>query len=198
MLAPILSFLGTRWMTIAFALAGLGFLWSNGYYYGHKSKKAEVVELKAELKRIAEEGDKWMDAYRNNLRYEQEAHAKALKEIGTKLKSEQVANDKLRKALKDATTTLVPPAADAKCVVNSGFVSLHNAAATGGAAEVAAAASRPASDVEAPSGVALSAVAEITAENYLLAREWRAQLIAWQDWYTSWQKWYADWAEKQK
>ncbi|XDY83705.1 hypothetical protein AB8E26_06555 [Stenotrophomonas rhizophila] len=70
----------------------------------------------------------------------------------------------------------VTPTADAACAIPAGFVRVHNAAAEdtplGGAAGDADA---------APSGVALSAVAEVTAANYGTCHELAAQVEGLQD-----------------
>lgn len=63
--------------------------------------------------------------------------------------------------------------ADAACTVNAGFVRLHDAAANG--ADVPAAGPTGAAD-EAPSGIALSAVAETTVGNYTDCRANAEQL----------------------
>lgn len=69
---------------------------------------------------------------------------------------------------------------DAACVVNTGFVRLHNAAADG--------ADLPASAgiIDAtPSGIALSTVAETVADNYRTCRENGEQLTRLQEWVAS-------------
>ncbi len=72
----------------------------------------------------------------------------------------------------------VPAQADADCVINRGFVRLHDAAAAGdpGLPD-------PAGDPDAaPAGVALSTVAETVADNYGTCHQVREQLIALQGW----------------
>ena len=70
----------------------------------------------------------------------------------------------------------VPAEADAACLVNRGFVRLHDAAAHGVVPE-------PAGDSDAaPAGVALSTVAGTVAENYTACRENAEQLSALQSW----------------
>jgi len=73
----------------------------------------------------------------------------------------------------------VTPVADAKCVVPTGFVLIHNAAVDGLSPPPA-----PADGTsDAPSGVALSEVAETVADNYGTCHELRQQVIGWQGWY---------------
>lgn len=71
----------------------------------------------------------------------------------------------------------VSQAADARCSVPVGFVRLHDAAVQGGELPVAAG-----STADAPSGVALSAVAGTVAGNYATDHETAERLKALQDW----------------
>lgn len=79
--------------------------------------------------------------------------------------------------IRELVPIYVTPAADARCVVPVGFVRLHDAAAQNRPP------ARPAEPVDAPSGVALSAVADTVAANYGDCTVWRLRLIGWQDWY---------------
>lgn len=74
----------------------------------------------------------------------------------------------------------ITAADDARAVINTGFVRLHDAAALG----LAPPAPDPGADA-APSGVALSAVARTVADNYGACHLWRAQVIGLQDYVTS-------------
>jgi hypothetical protein len=70
----------------------------------------------------------------------------------------------------------VPVQADAQCIINHGFVRLHDSAASGvnpGA---------PGNADAAPSGIALSTVAETVTINYNIARQNAEQLKALQEW----------------
>jgi hypothetical protein len=73
----------------------------------------------------------------------------------------------------------VPVEADARCVVPTGFVRLHDAAAVGDLSAVPESAG--VAD-DGPSGLALSDVAEVVADNYGSARQNVAQLKALQEW----------------
>lgn len=74
--------------------------------------------------------------------------------------------------------TYVTPAADTRCTVPAGFVSLHNAAAQGAVPDPAAAGS-----ADAPAaGVALSTVASTVAANYTTCHANAQQLISLQQW----------------
>jgi len=72
----------------------------------------------------------------------------------------------------------VTPAADNRCIVPVGFVRYHDAAA--GQTELPPAAGGP---LDAPSGVDLSSVASVVAENYGTAFGWRAEAMTWRAWY---------------
>lgn len=67
--------------------------------------------------------------------------------------------------------------ADARCTVPVGFVRLHDAAAQGQSLPAA-----PGGAVDAPSGLALSAVASTVAGNYGICRATAERLSALQDW----------------
>jgi len=69
--------------------------------------------------------------------------------------------------------------ADAGCVVPDGFRLLHDAAAAG----VPPAAEPPGKSADAPSGVALSAVADTVTANYGICHETSERLKGWQDWW---------------
>lgn len=71
----------------------------------------------------------------------------------------------------------VTPIADARCTVPVGFVRLHDAAAQGSALSAA-----PGAAVDAPSGLALSAVASTVAGNYGICRATAERLSALQEW----------------
>lgn len=71
----------------------------------------------------------------------------------------------------------VTPQADASCTVPVGFVRLHDAAAQGQSLPAA-----PGRAVDAPSGLALSAVAGTVARNYGICRVTAERLTALQDW----------------
>ena len=73
----------------------------------------------------------------------------------------------------------VPAEADAACVVNHGFVRLHDAAAAGRIPQSAGGSDAP------PAGIALSAVAGTVADNYGRCHENAEQLTALQEWVSS-------------
>lgn len=80
--------------------------------------------------------------------------------------------------LKGQTRDYVPPSADRRCVVGDGFVLHHNAAWAG--TELPKTAGQL---VERDSGVLLSQVADTTADNAAICRGFRAEVIAWREWY---------------
>lgn len=74
----------------------------------------------------------------------------------------------------------VTPEIDRDYPVPVGFVRVHDAAAAGSAPALPDGAGQP---DNAPSGVALSAVADTVVGNYAVCNDDRARLIGWQDWY---------------
>lgn len=79
--------------------------------------------------------------------------------------------------------------ANARCTVPSGFVSVFNAAAEGRETGVAG---TPGGSADAPSGLALSTVADATAGNFGICYAWREEAMTWRRWYadqkTAWDK----------
>lgn len=80
--------------------------------------------------------------------------------------------------------------ADRRVDMPVGFVRLHDAAAEGSASALP---DGPGESPDAPSGVALSAVAGTVTGNYEQCHVWRSQLIGWQGWYAEQR---AAWAAK--
>ena len=204
------SLLSSRifWMAV---LAGVvfGFIYNWSYARGYAAAEKKCVK---QMKEVSEERDTWKKDYLflesslkakanawNAALNEQTAHnAMVVSEIKGHLQKFARENAKLRGELSE-TRRFVSVRADSACTIPVGFVWLHDAAASGNSpALFTGAAPGAAGNAEAPSGVALSQVAETAVHNYSLAREWRAQLIAWQDWYTRWAGWYADWLTRQK
>lgn len=70
---------------------------------------------------------------------------------------------------------------DQRCLVNRGFVRLHDAAARG----TPPVPDSPGEPNDAPSGIGLSTVAATVAGNYGECRVWREQVIGWQEWYAT-------------
>jgi hypothetical protein len=80
--------------------------------------------------------------------------------------------------LKQEVPVYVPYEVDRSVVVPVGFVRMHDAAALGSALPGA-----PDGPVDAPSGVALSAVAETVVDNYGACHVIEAEALAWRAWY---------------
>jgi len=96
--------------------------------------------------------------------------------------SQQAAQDRVRVVTRTITKEIpvyVTPQADAGCVVPDGFRLLHDAAAAG----VPPAAEPAGKPADAPSGLALSAVADTVTTNYGICHETAQRLRGWQDWY---------------
>lgn len=75
----------------------------------------------------------------------------------------------------------VPASADRDCIVPTGFVRVHDAAAAG----LPETAGGP---DQAPSGVPLSAIAATVVANYGVAYDWRAEAMTWRGWYAEQKK----------
>ena len=95
---------------------------------------------------------------------------------------QQAAQDRVRtitRTLIREVPVYVTPKADAGCVVPDGFRVLHDAAAAG----VPTAAEPAGESADAPSGLALSAVADTVTANYGICHATAERLRGWQDWW---------------
>lgn len=142
-----------------------------GVYLVGRSHGAEA-EKRAEAKRLAK-------AQKAVAKREKKADA-ITEKVADKLSEERIRIEYRTRYLTKEVIRYVPAEADAACTVPVGFVRLHDAAASGGEAEVPAGAG---GSVEAPSGVSLSAVAETVVWNYGAAQQWRAEALGWREWY---------------
>jgi hypothetical protein len=110
------------------------------------------------------------------------AHEAAASQIsiqaGDRLKAQRDQVRTVTKTLIEKVKVYVPASADAACVVPLGFVQLHDNAAAG----LPGAASGPGS-FQTPSRIPLSVVANTVIENYGIAHDWRAEVMAWRGWY---------------
>lgn len=98
----------------------------------------------------------------------------------TGLATERVRIQTVTRTLIQKVPVYVTPAADDRCVIPTGFVRLHDAAASGGASGLPGTAGGP---LDAPSGVELSAVGATVVANYGSALDWRAEALTWRAWY---------------
>lgn len=80
--------------------------------------------------------------------------------------------------LKKEVPIYVTPKADAGCVVTGGFVQHYDAAWRGAALPEA-----PGGSVDAASGISLSGVASVDADNAAACRDLRHEAEAWRSWY---------------
>lgn len=97
-------------------------------------------------------------------------------DVGAKVEARAVEIRERTRTIVKEVPVYVTAEADRHCDVPVGFVRLHDAAAAG-------VPPTPAESPDAPSGVALSAVAATVAENYGTCHELRSQVLGWQDWY---------------
>lgn len=101
------------------------------------------------------------------------------KAVETKALQRQVEIRTVIRTITEKVPTYVTVQADADCSVPVGFVRLHDAATAGRLPDVPGAADEP---NDAPSGVPLSAVATVVADNYGIAHGEIARFEALQDW----------------
>lgn len=139
-----------------------------------KERAAEAKRLAAAVKKVAGRevtAGKITDAVKTD-------HAK-----------ERVRIQTVTRTLIQKVPVYVTPAADRACVVNLGFVRLHDAAASGSPPALPGPSGGP---LDAPSGVQLSAVLGTVVGNYGVAYDWRAEALTWRIWYAqqkaAWEK----------
>ena len=139
------------------ALLFIGGVWFEGGLYYVNQTRAEIARIEKESKEATAKI---------------EADYKQKIEV-TKKKGEQIVKYVDRYVNKEA---------DAKCVIPSSVVELHNSAAKNELPDPARVAN------ESPSGVALSTTTKTVVENYNLFHELRQQLISLQEWIREQQK----------
>lgn len=148
-----------KWLAaIAAALAAVWFVYHRGEL--HERSKWEAVQAA------------------NNLHAAQVGQRRA--EVTTTVLTRYIDRVRTVRVKSETITREVPiyvtKTDDSRCVVNAGFVRLHNAAAANELPSSASGAN------EAPTSVALSTVAETLAGNYGICHENAAQLEALQEW----------------
>ena len=112
------------------------------------------------------------------------AHAALIAGITSKLNDADNRAKKVKVITKEVTR-YVSTQADANCVIPTGFVRLHNIAAsnTHPSSEASGVASGGLSDVDSPSGTSISSVATTVRDNYASCQDSMSRLRAWQEWY---------------
>jgi hypothetical protein len=183
---PIMWLVKLWWMVPLGIALWYSYNWS--YERGAASRNTEIVALKAERDVALGQVEDL------NARIKRQQDAFTLATNGLKAELATVRTD-LGKKLDDAerrakiirvkeVPVYVTAKADAACTVPVGFVSLHNEAADPYATPPSS--PIPGSgppDVDAPSGVALSAVASTIRENYAECNARWEVIEAWQSWY---------------
>jgi len=172
--ALILAFLGRYRLLIAGLLLALaaGLWWS-----AHERGLGAAHEKAAEAKRLAQ-------AQRQVARREAKA-ASISASAASDLTAARVVIRTRTRTLIQKVPVYVPSAADARCVVNTGFVRLYDAAVEGSPPGLPAAAGGP---DEAASGIALSEVLATDLANLGTAYDYRAEALAWRQWYAAQKK----------
>lgn len=196
---------------IAIALV-LAVLWFEDWSYdrGHAKATADLTPTITRLEKELKAEKAVTSAFRQTVKNQEEAHAAALKTLkeeqaeqakaaqksldarDAKIKQLEKRNEEIRK--------FVSVKADGACTVPAGFVRFHNLQAEGAgdvppASSTGQASAVPGSgsaDDDAPSGVALSTVAQTVGANYTSCHGVRETLELWQTWYkgafSSWKK----------
>jgi len=135
------------------------------------SAKAETVKVKLDLRGMTGQRDTALqerDAARRNVR--------VITHYVDRVQGVRATGATIAKEIPDNVTQK----ADAACTIPAGFVRIHDAAATGAAADTTA------GDPDAPApGVTLSAVAATVADNYTTCHAIREQVIGLQDYINS-------------
>lgn len=91
-----------------------------------------------------------------------------------RIKTIYLNGEEIEKSVKD----FISPVADARCIVNNGFVRVHDAAWTNTPAGAV-------TDTDGePAGVSLTEVAEVTAHNAKACFAWREQVFGWREYYS--------------
>lgn len=108
------------------------------------------------------------------------------REVGVQVEEAKVEIRYVTRTIIQKVPEYVTVEADARCTVPVGAVLLLNAAASGNPPPALA----PGESADAPSGVDLSAVVSVTADNYGTYHEVSAQLRGWQEWWARVEK---DW-----
>lgn len=106
--------------------------------------------------------------------------AQITQDVAASVDQRQVETRTIYRTITERIPVYVTPEIDRAYTVPYGFVRLHDAAAVGAAPTLPDGTGQPA---DAPSGIALSAVAGTVIDNYGQCYAWRDQLIGWQDWY---------------
>ena len=159
---PLARYLALGFVAVALVLGFRSHWISAGV---KQEQAAEAKRLASEVKKVAKREVK-ADAITETIKTDT-IKARAQIEYRTKVLVKEV-------------PVYVTPAADDRCILPVGFVRLHDAAASGGAAGLPQA---PGGPLDAPSGVPLSAAISTVIANYGAAYDWRAEAMSWRQWY---------------
>lgn len=192
-LRAIGGFLFSKWGAIGLCIAIVGYAEYRVYEAGKDSVRAEAQKdidaAKADRdKKVKAANDRYdkleteTNQWKADMAVAQRAAAKAANDtlvaVQTKLRAAERQRDKLAKQLKEIPK-YVTPQADSACTITTGFVSVYNAAVK--------ASPLPDSgpgNVDAPSGITLSQLADVESSNLAECNERGRVIDAWQEWYT--------------
>lgn len=197
-LLKTLVFSKNLWMglTIAGALAAAYFwVFQRGVEHQRQKDAPVITRLTSERDVLAQTVADAQQTAKNQKEADERARAQLIADQQKTLSGLKAALDKARSHVNTVKETVyvqtpqyVTEKADASCVVPVGFVRLHNLSAasdpdTGGPTQGPAISGGGPPDADAPSGVALSAVAETVGGNYAECQDRKAVIDSWQTWY---------------
>jgi hypothetical protein len=162
--AFLASPIGRYALTGAAVALVLGGTYLTGRNHGHEATegrwKGKMAQAEAKARIIEANGQAIAQALR-------QAHASEVAQI---LAHREVVIQRIPR--------YVTAKADANCVVNSGSISVLNAAVSGSELPP-----EPSGPVDTDSGVALSTLTEVAAYNFSVANELRSEVVTWREWY---------------
>lgn len=155
-------------LAISAAISGAG-----GFTLAWKLQGATIARMEADAAKLALRGRQAVD------KVEEKTQGVADKVGGEQAKA-QAKIETERRYILERVPIYVRPEDDAAYPVPLGFVRLHDAAARG---DVSALAGASGDADRAPSGVALSHVGTVVADNYQTCRGWRERAEGWERFY---------------
>jgi hypothetical protein len=159
--------LSALFITIARWLLVLAVAFGGGWWYGSSGKRELEREIQASVEKR-----------RSDVATFVVSMSKREQDAREQLALERSRDHTVYVTLKKEVPVYVTAKADAGCVITRGFVQHHDAAWRGAALPEA-----PSGSVDAASGIPLSRVADVNAENAAVCRDLRHEAEAWRAWY---------------
>lgn len=188
----VFNFLTSKVGLICLAIALFAYVEYRIYDAGAESEKAsaqklvtaanadrdkKVAEANATITTLRAEKKQWTEGLNKAVAEAKSAQGTVIEGLRRDLAAAKAKGEKVRTVIKEVPK-YVTVQADAGCVVSSGFVWLHDYALQAGPM----AGSGPA-NVDAPSGIALSHVADVDASNAAECVDRGIVIEKWQEWY---------------